>query len=80
MQAQQVATNPQTGQSQQIVTGVAVGSGNAVILKMNELQQLSTVGKLQVWMTPIKYVLYTVMTRIIQPPFFPLSFRLLQKL
>lgn len=45
MQAQQVAANPQTGQNQQIVTGVAVGSGNAVILKMNDLQQLSTVGE-----------------------------------
>lgn len=44
MQAQQVASNPQGTQNQQIVTGVAVGS-NAVILKMNELQQLSTVGK-----------------------------------
>lgn len=46
MQAQQVASNPQGTQNQQIVTGVAVGS-NAVILKMNELQQLSTVGLLE---------------------------------
>lgn len=45
MQGQQVATNPQAGQNQQIVAGVTVNS-NTVILKMNEIQQLSTVGKL----------------------------------
>lgn len=42
MQGQQVAANPQTPQNQQIV---AVNS-NTVILKMNEIPQLSTVGKL----------------------------------
>lgn len=43
MQGQQVA-NPQTPQNQQIVAGVAVNS-NTVILKMNEIPQLSTVGE-----------------------------------
>lgn len=44
MQGQQVASNPQAAQNQQIVAGVTVSS-NTVILKMNDIQQLSTVGK-----------------------------------
>lgn len=43
MQGQQVGTNPQTPQNQ-IVAGVTVNQ-NTVILKMNEIQQLSTVGE-----------------------------------
>lgn len=43
MQGQQVATN-QAAQNQQIVAGVTVN--NTVILKMNDIPQLSTVGEL----------------------------------